>query len=171
MRFRVVIAGVFVCLAATACGTAGHASARAGAAPVAFLSHVKKTVRAQAGAKPVVFDCLNHAVTEPGSYILTCADYGSFLAHLSWTGWTSTQATATGVHELNDCTPNCAEGKFCDYPATITFWRPEPLTGHPGETYFSRITVRYTTSHRPPMYMSNGQLIPNPAEWTQTLGR
>lgn len=124
----------------------------------------------RASAKPVVFDCLNHSVAKPGTYVLTCADYGSILAHLDWQSWTSTQAVATGVHQLNDCTPNCAEGKFINYPAAITFWRPEAVPGHSGEKYFTRITVRYTTSKRPPAYMSYGQLLNHPAAWSQVLG-
>ncbi|HZR53956.1 MAG TPA: hypothetical protein VFB06_31185 [Streptosporangiaceae bacterium] len=119
--------------------------------------------------KPVVFNCLNHPVVKPSSYVLTCADDGSFLYHLKWAGWTAQRATAAGVHELNDCTPNCAEGTFRKYPAIITFWRPEPLAGHHGEKYFTRITVRYT-GPRPPMYTSNGQLVKHPASWTQALG-
>ena len=165
MRFRTVIAGAFVCLAATACGTAGHATSTGRAATVTTATNTDKTV-----AKPVVFDCLNHGTVEPASYILTCADAGSVLGDLSWTSWTAQQAVAAGVHELNDCTPNCAEGKFIDYPADITFWRPEPLAGHAGETYFTRLTVHYTTSKRPPMYMSTSGLVQHPAQWTAVLG-
>ncbi len=61
------------------------------------------------------------------------------------------------------------EGKFIDYPAVVTLWRSEPVPGHPGEPYFTRITVRYT-GPRPPAYTSNGQLVQHPAEWTQSLG-
>jgi hypothetical protein len=118
-----------------------------------------------------VFDCLDHAVVKPGTYVFACADYGSLLIRLSWTSWTAEQATAVGVHELHDCTPSCAGSTTWDYyPAAITLWRPQPVPGHAGETYFSRITVRYTTSARPPMYMSNGQLVQNPAQWTAALG-
>jgi hypothetical protein len=104
----------------------------------------------------------------PRDFILTCGDAGSVLSQLSWSSWTPAQATATGVHQLNDCTPNCAEGKFRDYPAVITFWRSEPVPGHPGEKYFTRITVRYT-GPRPPAYTSNGILVKNPAQWTEPV--
>ncbi|MGB6570885.1 MAG: hypothetical protein WBF20_04355 [Trebonia sp.] len=106
---------------------------------------------------------------KPADYILTCADAGSVLDHLVWTRWTAQQAVATGVHELNNAIPNRAEGKFIDYPAVVTLWRSEPVPGHPGEPYFTRITVRYT-GPRPPAYTSNGQLVQHPAEWTQSLG-
>ncbi|HEY1624076.1 MAG TPA: hypothetical protein VGG16_09780 [Streptosporangiaceae bacterium] len=183
MRLRSVIAGAFVCLAATACGTASHAAAShvvtkktgstyishvSGAGEPATVSAVART--GQAVAHPALFDCLDHAVAKPSSYILTCADAGSVLASLSWTSWTSQQAVAVGVHELNNCTPNCAAGTFVRYPAVITFWRPEPVPGHAGETYFSRITVRYTTTKRPPAYMNYNQLVKHPAQWTEVLG-
>lgn len=167
MKLRIVIAGVFVGLAATACSTVSHAAT---SAHLATTSQSKPAAaKAAGGPRPVVFNCLNHRVVKPSSYVLTCADDGSFLSRLKWASWTAQRATASGVHELNDCTPNCAEGKFRKYPAVITLWRPEPLAGHPGEKYFTRITVRYT-GPRPPMYMSNGQLVKHPASWTETLG-
>lgn len=143
--------------------------ATATARPTNSTNSSSPQAETRVSTKTVLFDCLNHPVVEPSSYVLTCADYGSILASLKWTSWTAEGATAVGVHELNDCTPNCAEGKFQKFPAIITFWRPEPVAGHPGEKYFSKITVRYT-GPRPPMYMSNGQLVKNPASWTQTLG-
>src|ERR1017187_8315618 len=73
-----------------------------------------------AAASIVVFDCLEQARVEPASFILTCADANSVLARLSWINWTAGQATATGVHELNDCAPDCAMGTFHDYPVVVT---------------------------------------------------
>lgn len=122
-----------------------------------------------AAVSPVWFNCLGRGQVKPADYILTCADAGSVLDHLVWTRWTAQQAVATGVHELNNAIPNRAEGKFIDYPAVVTLWRSEPVPGHPGEPYFTRITVRYT-GPRPPAYTSNGQLVQHPAEWTQSLG-
>jgi hypothetical protein len=116
----------------------------------------------------VVFDCLSQPRVEPTDFILTCADAGSVLARLSWTNWTAERAVATGIHELNGCTPNCATGTFHDYPVVVIVWRSEPVAGHPGERYFTRITVRYTGS-RPPVYTSNGALVKNPATWTEGL--
>src|ERR1700733_12308119 len=179
MKFRIVIAGAFVCLAATACGTVSHSAVKAGTTSVSHGAEggqaatgaaVEHAAASHAAAKPVVPECLTQLVVKPKNYILTCADAGSVLAHLSWLSWSGKEAVADGVHQLNNCTPNCAEGKFISYPAVITLWRPEPLAGHLGETYFSRLTVHYTTGQRPPMYMSNGQLVRHPAQWTETIG-
>jgi hypothetical protein len=156
MRLRVTLAGALAGLGAIACGAAtGHAAV---------------TGHAAAENEPVVFGCANNALVEPGSFVLTCADYGSQLLHLAWKDWTGQQATATGVHELHDCTPSCVEStKYSYYPAIITFWRPEAVPGHAGEEYFSRVTVRYTTAQRPPMYMSYNTLLRNPAQWSEVL--
>jgi serine/threonine protein kinase len=47
-------------------------------------------------------------------------DGSQVVTGLSWTGWGSPQATATGTLQVNDCQPNCASGKFTGYPATVT---------------------------------------------------
>jgi hypothetical protein len=181
--YRVLIAGVVLGLAMTGCGsvTLTGASTPASATRAASGASARSSGAGQAPSAPapsarsspavgaVLFDCLGHPLVEPATYVLTCADAGSVLARLVWTAWTARQAKATGVHELNDCTPNCAQGRFRDYPAVITLWRGEPVPGHPGERYFTRVTVRYTRP-RPPAYMSYGRLIQRPAEWTQRLG-
>jgi serine/threonine protein kinase len=47
-------------------------------------------------------------------------DGSQVVTGLSWTGWGSSRATATGTLRVNDCQPNCANGKFAGYPATVT---------------------------------------------------
>ena len=156
--YRLVTAGVVIGLAVTACGSVTQAGVSGSG-----------TVRSTAASSTVWFDCAHHGLVKPSDYILTCADAGSVLEHLVWASWTAQQAVATGVHELNSCTPSCAEGTFTGYPAVVTLWRSEPVSGQPGEQYFTRITVRYT-GPRPPAYTSNGQLVRHPARWTEPLG-
>jgi hypothetical protein len=90
----------------------------------------------------------------PSSFILTCADAGDVLTGLHWVDWAS-QAFGTGIEMINTCKPSCAEGKFVSYPALVALWRPEPLPGHPGVLYFTRITKVYT-ANRPPLYYCQG---------------
>ena len=187
-EYRLLAAGTLLGLAVTACGSipqsvvsaprtatssaaAPASSVPSAATPGAPAASTPATVRSSpsAAASTVWFDCLGYGQVKPVSYILTCADAGSVLDHLVWTSWTTQQAVATGVHELNNAVPNRAEGKFINYPAVVMLWRSEPAPGHPGERYFTRITVRYT-GPRPPAYTSNGQLVHHPAEWTQSLG-
>jgi hypothetical protein len=104
----------------------------------------------------VVVNCLFREQTRPSDFILTCADAGDVLAHLHWVSWGPTAAFATGTEQINDCTPDCAAGKFINYPVLVDLWRPESLPHHPGQLYFSRVTRVYT-SNRPPLYFCNGK--------------
>ena len=93
-----------------------------------------------ASARTVVVNCLFKQQSRPSSFILTCADANDVLAHLHWVSWGSGAAFATGIEQINDCIPNCAAGKFVNYPGTF---------------YFSRVTRVYT-ANRPPLYYCNG---------------
>ena len=77
-----------------------------------------------AGATGVVADCTGPPpVTlevRPSSIIVACADANLGAKDLTWSAWTSTAAKASGVVYENDCTPDCAQGVFKDYPASIT---------------------------------------------------
>jgi hypothetical protein len=39
---------------------------------------------------------------------------------MTWSQWNSTSAIGRGYLHQNDCTPNCASGKFINYRATVT---------------------------------------------------
>src|SRR5438270_8470335 len=141
-------------LAVAACGSATQAGAPTSART--------RTPAPPVASSTVLFDCQSKSHVEPGNFILACADGNSYLTRLSWRSWTPQQAVASGVHELNDCTPYCAAGRFHGYPVVVTLWRTEPVAGHRGERAFTEITVRYT-GPRPPAYTSNGRLVRNPA--------
>jgi hypothetical protein len=52
--------------------------------------------------------------------IVDSGDGSGYLKDLVWSHWGNPQATATGIQVLNNCTPNCAQGTYVDYPATVT---------------------------------------------------
>jgi hypothetical protein len=103
----------------------------------------------------IVVDCRNRQQTRPATFILTCADANDYLTGLHWVSWPS-EAFATGTERVNNCTPTCVQGKFISYPALVALWRPEPLPGHPGVLYFTRVTRIYTGKQRPPLYNCGG---------------
>ena len=138
-----VLIAVLLSVAATACASAP--------AP----TRATDTAFTQRNSGPVVINCLLKSQTRPSSFILTCADAGDVLTHLHWVSWGSGAAFATGIEQINNCTPNCAAGKFITYPVLVNLWRPEPLPGHPGTSYFTRATRVYT-NNRPPLYFCNG---------------
>ncbi|HEY2639373.1 MAG TPA: hypothetical protein VGI66_05760, partial [Streptosporangiaceae bacterium] len=91
--------------------SASPASSATPSAPAPAATASSPAASSPAAASAVLFDCLGHGQAEPTDYILTCADANSVLDHLTWISWTAQQAVAAGDHELNNCTPNCAEGK------------------------------------------------------------
>ena len=104
------------------------------------------TATATAASVPVVVDCAVHPRTRPGQYILACANGGAYLASLHWAAWGSSAAFADGISTFNDCVPSCAAGHGHRFPVLVVLWRPEPLAGHVGERYFTRLTIIYTGS-------------------------
>lgn len=124
---------------------------------------------AAAQRSAVVVDCSGRQQTRPSSFVLTCADANDALTALHWVGWAASQAFGTGTEQVNTCTPDCADGKLVSYPALITLWRPEPLPGHPGVRYFTRITRIYPSSH-PPLYNCQGSHTCYPLTSTSDLG-
>ena len=52
--------------------------------------------------------------------IAISGDGSGSVTDLVWSDWGSARATATGTMRLDDCNPNCAQGKFTGYPATVT---------------------------------------------------
>jgi hypothetical protein len=142
---------------------AGCASATSGTATPAPAAAV-----AAAQRSTVILDCSGQRQARPSSLILTCADANDALTALHWASWAGSQAFGTGTEKVNTCTPDCADGKFVSYPALITLWRPEPLPGHPGVRYFTRITRIYPFN-RPPLYNCQGKHTCYPLTSTLSL--
>jgi len=67
-----------------------------------------------------IYGCDRMPVAQPKSYILTCGDGGVVLDQLTWSGWGTAQATATGVRIQNSCIPSCAAGSPISSKATVT---------------------------------------------------
>ncbi len=66
---------------------------------------------------PVV-SCDGEMRTEPAT-IEVSGDGSGFVAGITWSGWGTGTAQGAGTLNVNNCTPNCAQGKLTGYPATI----------------------------------------------------
>jgi hypothetical protein len=123
-------------------------------------AHIGTTVPASVAdtqtGSTVVVGCSGQQQNRPSSFILTCADANDALTALHWVSWANKFAFGLGTEKVNTCTPDCADGKLVSYPALITLWRPEPVPGHPGVRYFTRITRIYP-ANRPPLYNCQGK--------------
>ena len=49
---------------------------------------------------------------KPQSLTQYCADAGTGVTKIKWSSWTNTKATGTGSYYVNQCNPNCADGKL-----------------------------------------------------------
>jgi hypothetical protein len=110
----------------------------------------------QAAPQLALPDCLGKPLVKPAQVIFACAD-GNFSAQsLKWTGWGESFAAATGVGEVNDCTPYCAAGKF--HKARIVIIASGVQRCPDGRPAYS--TVTYAWIGRPPFPPGAGAANP-----------
>jgi hypothetical protein len=131
--------------AVVACGIAAIAAA-AGAAlgPAMAAGRSQDRAGTAAASVPVVVSCTGQTQTRPGRYVLACADGNAYLTGLHWAAWGPASAFAAGTDTFKVCIPSCTAGHLHSFPALAALWRAEPLPGHPGQRYFTRLTIIYT---------------------------
>jgi hypothetical protein len=88
----------------------------------------------------------DHAKYEPDKVIVACGDGNFFVKDIEWTKWTRKKAHGYGKGRLNDCTPNCAQGKFHSYKVTLT--ATKPVTCSNGKREFSRLAWYFVHKHK-----------------------
>jgi hypothetical protein len=62
-------------------------------------------------------------------------------AKLHWSTWNGTEGLGTGYNWINHCSPDCAQGKFSQYPVTLKVSRPAKEGKY---LVFTRLKVTYT---------------------------
>jgi hypothetical protein len=90
---------------------------------------------------PTISDCGGQAIA-PASMTLTCADANYGLAAMKWQNWGAASAKGSGSASANDCTPNCAAGKFASFPVTAT--ASGIATCLSGRTQYTRLVLTYS---------------------------
>jgi hypothetical protein len=111
-----------VATAATACTTTAADAPPATTVPASPSVPTTTTTHSAVTAQslPVVYTCEGHAVVRPSSLIVTCADANMVLVGLHWSAWGAATTHATGTVQENTCEPNCAEGHFASYRASVS---------------------------------------------------
>ncbi len=89
----------------------------------------------------VAWNCTSAGLAKPTQIILACGDGNAVAEQLHWTKWTGTKAVGAGSLRQNDCTPDCADGTFHNYPARFTLSETTPV-GH--VRYFARVAISFT---------------------------
>jgi serine/threonine-protein kinase len=103
-------------LAATASGPTSPAS---GSLPPAAVTVCTDLADGCAGV-PVP-----QLASEPKQFVLSL-DGARTVDKLTWTNWGSPRATGSGTLEVDNCTPNCAQGSYTGYPSTVTLTGLKP---------------------------------------------
>jgi hypothetical protein len=166
MRVAIAILGGAGIIAA---GGGGAAFASSGMQASTHATASTPAARAE-GPRYFVLDCALKPEVAPSSLIITCADAGIRLQGVHWTSWTPKLASGYGTFWENDCTPNCAEGHFHQYPSLEVLWGSAAIKGHPADRRYTELTIIFTGKTRPPVYvLKNGKVVAT-HPLTQTFG-
>lgn len=148
-------AAVVATAAATATATAtvaaltALATLAAAAAPFALIVGAGPSAAATAVSAhrplPTLVDseCVSPGQVRPATIILACGDGNALAKELSWRTWTGTHAAGRGDLVQNDCTPDCAGGRFHSYPARFALSDPVDAAGR---AYFTKVTITFPGS-------------------------
>jgi hypothetical protein len=74
----------------------------------------------------------------PEQITLTCADGGMSVNRIEWSRWDESGAEGKGFYSVNDCDPNCADGKMLEMPVRI--WLRD-LVMHEGKKYLRTLEI------------------------------
>jgi hypothetical protein len=114
-----------------------------GTSPAATLP-VTVTKAASSVLPGVVADCTTappHGLTaRPTEIVISCADAGLGVGHLTWSSWTASSATGQGSLWLNLCTPDCADGTYAHYPVKTALSHVKDSSDGP---WFSVLTITF----------------------------
>lgn len=92
----------------------------------------------------VVADCTTappHGLTaRPTAIVISCADAGLGVQHLTWSSWTASSATGEGSLWLNLCKPDCADGTLAYYPVKAALSHVKDSTDGP---WFGVLTITF----------------------------
>jgi hypothetical protein len=103
---------------------------------------------ASAGSTPgqvkTVAQCAE-AVYRPTAYVLTCADRGISITHVTYSTsknltWGGATVLGHGTYIYNDCAPSCAEGAYHRHP--IMFYLSRIRVIH-GQRLYTRMLATY----------------------------
>lgn len=68
----------------------------------------------------LVYTFLCELITQkPETLTNTCADFGESVYMIKWKTWGVKGATGTGTYAINQCEPNCAQGKTREVPVKL----------------------------------------------------
>jgi serine/threonine protein kinase len=132
---------------------AGHPAKTPSGSPAVPLTHLTVCTYPADGCTGF---SARYATTKPAR-IITSADGSGYVENLAWRGWGSAEAQGSGVLEVDNCNPNCAQGTYTGYPATVTLSRPTAYGN--GKLAYAHMTVSAPTAPYPEESFTTG-LVP-----------
>jgi hypothetical protein len=83
------------------------------------------------------WDC-EYPVQKPDALTLTCGDGGMYVDKITWSTWDSSGAEGTGYYNVNDCTPDCADGTFRKVEVKVSL---SNVANYNGEQYLRTMRI------------------------------
>jgi hypothetical protein len=109
---------------------------------LAAVPSVALAATAGTSGKPFAINC-NNEQFKPKRIVIACGDAGIFLGKLKWSSWSASSAKGTGTYNQNDCTPDCAAGKFKSTPVKVTLSKVKTCPGQ-SQPAFKQAALTYT---------------------------
>jgi hypothetical protein len=111
---------------------------------IAAVAAIGVSAVADAGGKRVLLiaNCAKPQF-KPASVIFTCGDASFGATGVSWTAWTRKSATGNGTGQLNDCKPNCVQGKVKTGPISVRASKPQTCSN--GKRIFTKLAWTWTS--------------------------
>ena len=118
---------------ATSAGSTGAAATSPGT-PATTAGGTASPTGADAFLAPAqdINGTLLHEPACGGSGCALSGDSTAFLANMTWTTWSGTEAVGTGTYKLNDCNPNCAAGHVYPVATVVTLSQPVKVCSSSG---------------------------------------
>jgi hypothetical protein len=85
--------------------------------------------------------CTN-PVYKPKQIVVTCADANTVVRGITWKSYGAKTAEGSGTANVNACDPNCAAGKFQQFPADVNLSNPKDCAKD--RTQFTHLEMTYT---------------------------
>jgi hypothetical protein len=100
-------------------------------------------VASASGKLPLLISNCNKPKFKPASVILTCGDASLGATNVTWSSWGGKVALGAGTGQLNDCNPNCAQGKTKTAPMSLRAAKPQTCSN--GKRVFTKLAYTWTT--------------------------
>lgn len=109
---------------------------------LATVPSVALAATSSASGTPFAINCTKLQF-KPKRITIACGDAGIFLGKLKWSTWGASSAKGAGTYNQNDCTPDCAAGKFQSALVNVTLSKVKTC---PGQTHpaFKQAALTYT---------------------------